>query len=194
MLGHLRDETYTLVDADGAFIEVAGSEALRDRFAEICCDKHLSPDQVAGVWESNEPARQAIERLFGPGALGSAAAHLSSSQEMRTPPSDGQRPQSETPSLDRPPVNGQDRPAQPDQALVLEINPIWGDQKLFQTYRAALTKLCNDAARDRPTIRDFRQANQAIETRLRTKLGDRMTQIDKIYTFAATGAGSDAAA
>jgi hypothetical protein len=63
-------ETYTLVDADGAFIEVAGSEALRDRFEEICCDKHLSPDQVAGVWESNEPARKAIERLFGRGALG----------------------------------------------------------------------------------------------------------------------------
>jgi hypothetical protein len=78
------DETYTLVDADGAFIEVAGSEALRDRFAEICCDKHLSPDQVAGVWESNEPARQAIERLFGPGALGLAAAHLGSGLRMRT--------------------------------------------------------------------------------------------------------------
>jgi hypothetical protein len=77
---------------------------------------------------------------------------------------------------------------------VLEINPTWGDQKVFQTYRAALTKLCNDGARDRPTIRDFRQANQAIETRLRTKLGDQMTQIDKICELAATGAGSDAAA
>jgi hypothetical protein len=188
------NETYTLVDADGAFIEVAGSEALRDRFEEICCDKHLSPDQVAGVWESNEPARKAIERLFGPGALGPAEAHLSSSQAMRTPPSDGQRPQSEKSSLGSPPVNGQDPLEEPDQALVLEINPTWGDQKVFQTYRAALTKLANDGARHRPKIRDFRQANHAIETRLRTKLGDRMTQIDKICEFAATEAGSDAAA
>ena len=190
----LSDETYNLVDADGAFIEVAGSEALRDRFEEICCDMHLSPDQVAGVWESNEPARKAIERLFGPGALGPAEAHLSSSQAMRIPPSDGQRPLSEKSWLGSPPVNGQDPLEEPDQALVLEINPTWGDQKVFQTYRAALAKLANDAARHRPKIRDFRQANHAIETRLRTKLGDRMTQIDKICELAATEVGSDAAA
>jgi hypothetical protein len=41
---------------------------------------------------------------------------------------------------------------------------------------------------------DLRLANQAIETRLRSKFGDRMTQIDKICELAATEVGSNAAA
>jgi hypothetical protein len=79
-------ETYYLVDADGAVIEVAGPDALRARFEEIVCDKHLSPDQVVGVWESNEPARQTIARLFGAEALAEAEAHLRATRGTRNPP------------------------------------------------------------------------------------------------------------
>src|SRR5579859_6922924 len=62
------EEHYILIDADGAFIEVVGADALRAGFEQILFDKHLSPDQIVGVWESNEAARSTIERSFGPQA------------------------------------------------------------------------------------------------------------------------------
>jgi hypothetical protein len=63
---------------------------------------------------------------------------------------------------------------------VLQINSTWGVQKIFQHYRAALTALSDDPAR-KPTIAGFREANIAVEQRLRTKLAARMGQIDAIY-------------
>jgi hypothetical protein len=178
------DETYHLVDADGAVINVGGADALRARFEEIIFDRHLSPDQVAGVWESNEPARQVIARLFGAEALAPAAEHLRFAQEMRTPPHDDDRPEPVPLALNAAPRDGRaghDQPAEPEPGLPLEINPIWGIQKVFQHYRAALNALAKKPTRDKAMVARFREANNEVERRLRAQLSDRMTQIDAIY-------------
>ena len=57
---------------------MVGAEALRSEFERIFFDKHLSRDQILGLWESNEEARLAIERLFGAEALEAAAERLQS--------------------------------------------------------------------------------------------------------------------
>ena len=64
---------------------------------------------------------------------------------------------------------------------MLEINPTWGIQKIFQHYRAALSALYDESARSEPTIARFREANIAVEQRLRGKLPSRMGPIDEIY-------------
>jgi hypothetical protein len=176
------DTTYALIDADGVCIEVVGPDALRAGFAEMFVDKHLSPDQIAGMWESNETARRTIEELFGPGALAEAHERLRSLQG-RSSPGDGQ---SDPPALSQNGAAsgkgpGQDHPSAPDRALVLEIKATWGVQKIFQQYRAALNALSDNPARDKPTIARFRQANIGVEERLRAKLSGRMEQIDAIY-------------
>jgi len=81
--GTQEGETVTLVDADGAFIDVAGQSALQERFEEVFFNKRLSVDQIVGVWESNEVAREAIARLLGPEALASAAERFQSAQSTR---------------------------------------------------------------------------------------------------------------
>jgi hypothetical protein len=176
------DMTYALIDADGVGIEVVGSDALRAGFAEMFVDKHLSPDQIAGMWESNETARRTIEELFGPAALAEAHERLRSLQG-RSSPGDGQ---SDPPTLSQNGAAsgkgpGQDHPSAPDRALVLEIKATWGVQKIFHQYRAALNALSDNPARDKPTIARFRQANLEVEERLRAKLSGRMGQIDAIY-------------
>ncbi|HXP04911.1 MAG TPA: hypothetical protein VN808_12375 [Stellaceae bacterium] len=149
-------------------------------------DKHLSPDQITGVWESNEPARQTIECLFGPEALTRAQEYLQSAGGVRNPPA-GDPPDRTFPSPNI--VSGtqsptQDHPSEPDRALVLEINPTWGVQKLFQHYRAALAALSDNPARDQPAVARFRQANIDVEERLRAKLPGCMGQIGAIYQSA----------
>jgi hypothetical protein len=176
-------ELYTLVDADGGFIEVTGPDALRAGFERLFLDKHLSPDQIAGVWESNELARQMIERLFGPAALTQAQEHLRSIESMRNLPNDAQLEPTAPSSTDpaRNEDSRPDHPSEPNQALVLEINPIWGIQKIFQRYRAALSVLDDDSAHGKPAIARFREANIDVEQRLRAKLSSRMGPIDAIY-------------
>jgi hypothetical protein len=176
-------ETYTLIDADGVVIEVVGPAALRAGFERLFFDKHLSPDQVAGVWESNEAARQAIERLFGPEALAKARKYLRSVEGMRNTLG-GDQPELVAPSCEANACRGASAsapPSEPDQTLALEINPTWGVQKIFQHYRAALTALTNDPTCSKPTIARFREANSAVEERLRAKLLGRMEPIDAIY-------------
>jgi hypothetical protein len=176
-------ETYALIDADGVLIEVVGADALQAGFERLTFDKHLTPDQVAGVWESNEVARRTIERLFGPEALTQAREHLHSTRGERNPPNDGGQPRSEMPVLDA--ASGSEHPEQDqsgsDRSLLLEINPIWGAQKIFQQYRAALTALDDSPARNKPVIARFRQANLGVEQRLRAKLPGRLGPIDAIY-------------
>jgi hypothetical protein len=65
--------------------------------------------------------------------------------------------------------------------LVLDINPTWGIQKVFQQYRAALNALGKNTMRDKPMVARFREANIGVEHRLRAQLPDRMKQIDAIY-------------
>jgi hypothetical protein len=174
------DNAYTLIDADGALTEVVGAEALRARFEQVFFGKHLSPDQIAGVWESNELARKTIEQLFGPGALGQAEEHLNSSH----PPSDNLGPDPVAQSQPANPTRnspGLEEPAESDQVFVLEIDPTWGAQKIFQHYRAALNALTDNPARSTAQIASFRHANIGVDRRLRAKLPSRMKQIDAIY-------------
>jgi len=188
------EEAHILIDADGVLIEVVGRDALRAGFSEIFFDKHLSPDQIAGVWESNEAARQKIEEHFGPKALAEVQERLGSLQGKR-PPSDGQL-EPPTPAHNGAASNedpAQDRHSAPDRALMLEINPTWGVQKIFQHYRAALNALSDDPAR-KPTIGGFREANIAVEQRLRAKLSSRIGEIDAVYQRAGLGSPDPARA
>lgn len=170
------EETFTLIDADGVLIEVIGRDALRAGFERLVFDKHLSPEQVAGVWESNEPTRQAIEHLFGPEALVDAEEHLKSFDGVRYAP--GDQPEE---AAARSEGAGPVQPSEPDRALTLEISSTWGLQKIFQQYRAALTALSDSPKRSKPTIVRFRQTNISVEQRLRAKLSGRMEPIDAIY-------------
>jgi hypothetical protein len=158
--------------------------ALRAGFEQMVFDKHLSPDQIAGVWESNVPARRAIERLLGPEALTQAQEYLQSAGGVRQRPNGANPPEPVAPTLHT--VASRQRPRQgspsgPDRTLALEINPTWGIQKIFQHYRAALTALDEGPARGKPAIARFRKANIDVEQRLRAKLPSRMRLIDTMY-------------
>jgi hypothetical protein len=65
--------------------------------------------------------------------------------------------------------------------LLLKLDPTWGVQKIFQHYRAALNALYDTPARSPAQIARFRQANIAVDQRLRAKLSSRMGHIDAIY-------------
>jgi hypothetical protein len=185
-------ERFTLVDAEGAFIEVIGAEALRSEFERVFFNKHLSPDQVLGLWESNEEARLAIERLFGAEVLGAAAERLQSAQTgdtgAQTPQGAGGElksnglslPSGATPTSAPAGRRAGKHPSVADAELLLEIDPTWGDEKVFRYYRAALITLQNKHSAQAPEIARFRNANTAVETRLRMKLPHRMPEIDAI--------------
>ena len=64
---------------------------------------------------------------------------------------------------------------------MVEINPTWGIQKIFQRYRAALKAFYDSPNRNQLTIAAFRQANIGVEQRLQSKLPNRMGPIDAIY-------------
>jgi hypothetical protein len=89
------EESFTLADAEGGFVDVKGAEALQAEFERLFSDPHLSPDQILGLWESNEAARLALARRFGPAALAPAEERLAAARNARA----GQRD-------DRAPVNG----------------------------------------------------------------------------------------
>ena len=177
------NEAFALVDADGVVIEVFGGDALRTRFEQMVFDKHLSPDQVLGVWESNEPARQAIERLFGKATLRSAKDHLKSLRKDRR--SVGVT-QLETAGLQPgPAVSGANAANTPslasDPCLRLNIDPTWGIQRVFNHYRATLNTLCDQPTRSIDEITRFREANITLEQQFRAKLTNRVEMLEAIY-------------
>src|SRR5580700_5429666 len=187
-------DSFTLADAEGRFIKVTGT-TLRSEFERLFFDKHLSPDQVLGLWESNEAARAAIERRFGAEALNAAAERLAAVQAERGHPTavEAAEPQQEaiaqpagtTADSAMPARSGRRRrrrhaPAIDDDLLVT-IDPGWGDQRVFRYYRACLATFQNNGAGEPPDIARFRAANSAIETRLRQKLPGVMQQIDAFY-------------
>jgi hypothetical protein len=103
---------------------------------------------------------------------------------LKSLPSADQQPTAQAPPPAAAPDSehaAQNQPSAPDPTLVLEINPTWGLQKMFQHYRAALSALYDGPAPSKPTIARFRQANLAVEQRLRAKLSSRMREIDAIY-------------
>jgi hypothetical protein len=191
-----QEKSFTLVDAEGGFIEVTGAEALRAAFEGLLFDNHLSADQVVGVWESNEPAHAAIERLFGIEALNAAAERLEAAQAVRQQPTGdnaaARQPQetepkpgratsdSTTPARTRRRRRRRHAPAI-DADLLVTIDPGWGDQRVFRYYRACLATVQNNGAGEGSDIARFRAANSAIETRLRQKVPGLMQQIDAFY-------------
>jgi hypothetical protein len=297
--------TFTLVDAEGEFIEVVGAAALRSTFERIFSAKHLSPGQILVLWEANKSARHAIGRSFGAGTLSEAVERVQAARAARAEPPAGpaapgraaetpapgeagntpeqseglepapaarqtqaadteersdaepstvQRGPAEsaewceppaaatphnvepvpTPNGAAPPVavarertgdeqregvgakpraprpqrssqtrakspaavdslddpsaaiaraNGRDFPSAAPE-LVLTIAPGWGDQKVFQQYRAALIAAHNRSNGNASEIMRFRLVNTAVETRLRAKLPERIAEIDAIYALA----------
>ena len=76
-------ESFTLADADGGFLDVSGAEALRAEFERLFFNPHLSPDQILGLWESNNQARVAIARLYGRAVLAPAEKRLEAARQER---------------------------------------------------------------------------------------------------------------
>jgi hypothetical protein len=188
------EESFTIADAEGGFIEVNGAEALRAAFEGLLFDNHLSPDQVVGVWESNELVRAAIERLFGIEALNAAAERLEAAQAVRQqstgdnaaarqPQQTEAKPGRATSESTTSARGGRRRRQAPaiHADLLVTIDPTWGDQRLFRYYRACLATFQDNGAGEPPDIARFRAANSAIETRLRQKLPGLMQQIDAFY-------------
>jgi hypothetical protein len=188
----LENMAHTLIDADGVVLEIAGAEALRTGFEQMFFDKHLSPDQALGVWESNEPARGAIERLFGKAALRPAEDHLASIREHRRPkeaaqPETAAHPHGEVVDGSTGHEPGSNSP------LLLNIDPTWGIQKVFHHYRAALTALCDKPQRTKDEIAQFRHANLNLEKRLRATLPSRAELLEAIYRKSGLEGRSDVA-
>ncbi len=183
------DETsFALIDAEGAFIEVTDIVALRDAFARLFADPYLSADQVLGLWESNETARDKLEQVFGAAALSeadsrrAAAERHGASQASDRPkaaPRAGHSRSKRAKTVDR----GSDIEAiQP-----LMIDPARSDETALRHYRAHLIALKRRRAMA-ATFVDFRRANHEIEERLRERLPHLMTDIDAIFAWAATHA------
>jgi hypothetical protein len=78
-----RSESFTLVDAEGEFIEVVGAVAVRSAFERAFLDHRLSLDRIVKLWEANKPAREAIERLFGADALREVAERVRAVEAAR---------------------------------------------------------------------------------------------------------------
>jgi hypothetical protein len=203
MLEPVQQESFTLADAEGGFIEVIGAEELRSEFERIFFDKHLAPGQILGLWESNDPARAAIERLYGAEALDPAAKRmiwaLAARQQPAVendvgndhPPERGPQEQEADRRSARPPDAPKPRPARArrstakpapatDPTLVVVIDPTWGDRKVFRHYRASLSAFRTNGSAKPPDIARFRAVNSVIETRLQIKLPQLMREIDAL--------------
>jgi hypothetical protein len=128
-------------------------------------------------------SRLVSARLFGAEALAEVEAQLRATQELKNPPPDHGHSAPEPMAAGAVPSDelAPDLLAEPQRELGLEINPIWGIQKIFQQYRAALNALSKEPTRNKPMVARFREANMRVERRLRAQLPDRMKQIDAMY-------------
>ena len=116
------EQSFALVDADGVFIEVCGAAIMRAEFERIFAAKHLFPDQIARLWEANQPARAAIERLFGAEALQPVSARVQSAQPAREQQST--EPRTEQHPAPDPQVRQHERREQHDtQARPVRVSP-----------------------------------------------------------------------
>jgi hypothetical protein len=178
----VQEESFTLAGADGGFIDVVGAEALRSEFERLFFDPTLSLDQILGMWESNEQAREAIEQLFGPEALASAVERARSAESERKQRLASERrdqPVDAAPERTASIPHGKEIASQvPDPTLAVSIKPTWSDQRVFRYYRASLAGLQTS---DPAEIALFRTANAAVEAWLRRKLPHWMEEIDFLY-------------
>jgi hypothetical protein len=77
--------------------------------------------------------------------------------------------------------------AAPNPTLVVTVEPSWGDQRIFQHYRARLRELYDGGAATAALVPRFREINQAIEARLRQRLPHLIGQLDALYAEARHG-------
>lgn len=75
-------------------------------------------------------------------------------------------------------------PATTPQTITVDRR--WGDRKLFRHYRTRLAAVQRDGPAGTPEIARFRNANRAIEERLRLRLPQLMQEIDTVYGSHAT--------
>jgi len=75
----------------------------------------------------------------------------------------------------------------PQTELVLQIDPSWPQERVFQHYRARLDTLQKGFAKASAFL-DFREANRTIEAQLRASLPQLINEVDAIYAWAATNA------
>jgi hypothetical protein len=61
------------------------------------------------------------------------------------------------------------------------IEPSWGDQRVFQHYRAGLRELYDSGAVTPVMLARFRETNRAIEARLRQRMPHLIAQVDALY-------------
>jgi hypothetical protein len=188
-------EVFTLVDAEGGFIEVTGTGALRSAFENLLTDRHLSPEQILGLWESNEIARATITRVYGVGALEAAEAHVQVAWErfkkdhaarrslikcVGTFAKERGRPRAIRSN------SSNDRAVSPLK-LALRVDARWPETRVLEHYLARLEAL-RKRGRNAAILTDFRRVNQSIEARLREALPGRINEIDAIYAEAAINA------
>ena len=64
---------------------------------------------------------------------------------------------------------------------VVTVEPSWGDQRVFQHYRARLRELYDSGTATTEMVARFRETNRAIETRLRQRMPHLIAQIDALY-------------
>jgi hypothetical protein len=124
---------------------------------------------VTGVWESNATARDILQAVWGEIPLRHLEDHVMSlhnADEIR------RMPVKSTPA------------AQASGATVdlkVEIYSTWGIQKTFYRYREALEHYALKTRATASRITEFRQANEAIESRLQASLPERMAQLSERY-------------
>jgi len=68
-----------------------------------------------------------------------------------------------------------------ETTLVVTVEPSWGDQRVFQHYRARLRELYDSGAANPVMVARFRETNRTIETRLRQRMPHLIAQIDALY-------------
>jgi hypothetical protein len=187
-------ESFTLADADGGFVDITGAGALRLAFEQLFFGPHLPPGQILGLWESNADARGVIKRVFGSAALDPAEARLRTAsgqyEEELSERRAATRPSDKVGSATRPPSRTRrqkspNRSVLPQTELLLRIDPSWPQERVFQHYRARLKTLRKASAKASTSV-EFRHANRAIEARLRTGLPQLIKEIEAIYAWAAT--------
>jgi hypothetical protein len=165
----VEDQGYVLIDADGVLIEVTGIAALRTEFERLLFDKHLTANQVTGVWESNAAARDILQATWGEMPLSQLEDHVMSLHNAV--------------EIERMPVEAissvQASGATAD--LKVDIDPTWGIQKTFYRYREALEHYSLKTCATTAEITRFRQANEAIELRLQASLPERTAQLSERY-------------
>jgi hypothetical protein len=184
--GQSPEELFGLIDAEGNTIEVTGIAALRAAFVRLMADRHLSPDQILGLWESNDGARTALEQALGAAALDDVFERVRTAQRPSKTPT---RLASQSPPRRRSGATPRRRVARTigQERLALEVSSAWSEARVAKLYLKRLEGLKEGSGRA-TDLASFREANRSIEERLRAAVPDLMAPIDTIYAWAATHA------